>query len=317
MATVIDVVIPTYKPDARLLQIVNMLEKQTFPVRTIHLINTEKSHLEHLLNQNALTENTWKAQHPSLTITHIERAQFDHGATRNIGVKESKGAEYVVLMTQDAVPYGTDLVENLILPMEKDETLAASYARQLANQDAGIAEQISRDFNYPDEPLVKAESDFDKLGIKTYFCSNVCAAYRKTLLDEQGGFPTPSIFNEDMVYAGQILKAGYRIRYSSEAKVIHSHNYGPGAQFHRNFDLGVSQADHPEIFAKASSEGEGKKYVKAVIARMQKEHKALEIPGFVWTCAFRLLGYKLGKNYKRLPKSMIRACSSNKSYWEC
>lgn len=42
------------------------------------------------------------------------------------------------------------------------------------------------------------------------------------------------------------------------AAVIHSHNYGCIEQFHRNFDLAVSHADHPEIFKGVKTVGEAR-----------------------------------------------------------
>ena len=41
---------------------------------------------------------------------------------------------------------------------------------------------------------------------KTYFCSNVCAAYKKSIYEEIGGFVKKAIFNEDMIYAGTMAK---------------------------------------------------------------------------------------------------------------
>ncbi len=66
-----------------------------------------------------------------------------------------------------------------------------------------------------------------------------------------------------MIFAGKaVLQDDYAIAYVAEARVIHSHNYGCAAQFHRNFDLAVSQADHPEVFAGIHSEGEGIRLVR-------------------------------------------------------
>ena len=79
-----------------------------------------------------------------------------------------------------------------------------------------------------------------------------------------------AIFNEDMVYAGHAVTAGYCIAYAAEAKVRHSHNYTCMQQFHRNFDLGVSQADHPEVFEVVSSEHEGAKLIKSTIRHLEK-----------------------------------------------
>ena len=60
-----------------------------------------------------------------------------------------------------------------------------------------------------------------------------------------------AIFNEDMIFAGKaVMEDDYAIAYVADAKVIHSHNYNCTQQFKRNFDLAVSQADHPEVFGR-------------------------------------------------------------------
>ena len=87
-------------------------------------------------------------------------------------------------------------------------------------------------------------------------------------------------------------------------------------QFHRNFDLGVSQAQHPEIFAGAKSEGEGVRYVKAVLHVMQKEHCLREVPSFLVGCAFRYLGYREGKNYRKLSQKKILRYTGNRGFWD-
>ena len=61
---------------------------------------------------------------------------------------------------------------------------------------------------------------------------------------------------------------GYAVAYAADAKVIHSHNYSCMQQFHRNFDLGVSQAEHPEVFEGIKSESEGIKLVKQTAAHL-------------------------------------------------
>ncbi len=73
-----------------------------------------------------------------------------------------------------------------------------------------------------------------------------------------------------MIYAGTMAKQGYGIAYAADACVIHSHNYSCRQQFHRNFDLGVSQADHPEIFEGVPAEGEGLRLVKKSLAYLIK-----------------------------------------------
>ena len=74
---------------------------------------------------------------------------------------------------------------------------------------------------------------------------------------KNGGFEKKAIFNEDMIYAAKVIENKQKVYYNAKARVIHSHNYNFAQQFHRNFDMAVSQAQHPEIFRKVSSEKEG------------------------------------------------------------
>ena len=131
-----------------------------------------------------------------------------------------------------------------------------------------------------------------------------------------GGFSFPAIFNEDMVMAGNMIKKGYAVFYAADARVIHSHNYTWRQQFRRNFDLAVSQADHPEIFKGVPSEGEGMRLVKNTAAYLMKKGKFWLIPSLVMSSGFKFLGYRLGKSYKRLPKILIAKCTMNAGYWK-
>ena len=322
---IIDAVIPSFYPDEKLLKLVDLLEKQTEELRAIRIINTEKAGLEKLLSRTDTKPEksedpgdviaTWLGKHPLVKVTQIERSEFDHGGTRHLGMELSWDADYVLFMTQDAVPQDENLVAELLKPFMQEQAIAVSYARQLPAEDARAAEQYSRTFNYPAQSRIKSAKDIEDLGIKTFFCSNVCAMYRRKLYEEIGPFPSPVIFNEDMVYAGRAVQAGYSIAYAADAKVIHSHNYSAKQQFHRNFDLGVSQADHPEIFAQVSSEGEGVQYARRVVKYLWKNGRG-EIPGFLWTCGWRLIGYRLGKNYRKLSEKQIAKYTMNPAYWE-
>lgn len=153
-------------------------------------------------------------------------------------------------MTQDAMPADSRLIENLIEPLG-EELVGVSYARQLPASDCDFIERYTRRFNYPEESRIKGKEDIPELGIKTFFCSNVCAAYRRDVYEALGGFSRRTIFNEDMILAGRMVQAGYKVAYAAGARVIHSHNYSGLQQFHRNFDLAVSQADNPEVFSMA------------------------------------------------------------------
>lgn len=304
----IDVIIPLYKPGKELFTLLAMLQKQSVAVHKVILMNTEEKYFEELVYGTDFYERFSKMTE----VIHISKREFDHGKTRHLGVKKSE-ADIFVMMTQDAMPTDYFLIEKLTARLKQN--VAAAYARQLPRQGCSVAERISREFNYPAQSLIKGKADKERLGIKTYFCSNVCAAYRRDIYDKLGGFVRKAIFNEDMIYAAGAVEAGYQIAYEADACVLHSHNYTVGQQLHRNFDLGVSQAQHPRIFAGVRSESEGRKLVAETTAKLWKQGQVFQIPYFYMQCAGKYAGYLLGKNYQKLPKKMILALTSNKEFW--
>lgn len=305
----IDVIIPTYKPDAVFKRLVELLEKQTVEINRIIVMNTEEKYME------ALHIGTrFLAEHGKLSIHHLSKKEFDHGGTRNQGAARSD-ADVIVFMTQDALPYDENLIKRLITPM-KDPVVACSYARQLPAEDARMSERLTRDFNYPSVSQIKSIAYLDELGIKTYFCSNVCCAYNVRVFKELKGFVNRTIFNEDMIYAAKAIKSGYKVAYAADACVIHSHNYTGKQQFHRNFDLGVSQADHPEVFDGISSESEGIRMIKKIVHQLKQEGAAKEIIPYIYISGCKFIGYRLGKNYKKLPQWLILKCTMSPQYWE-
>jgi len=245
----------------------------------------------------------------------VTKEEFDHGATRDAGIGHSD-ADVCVCMTHDALPADTNLIKALTDALFSGDDIAVAYARQLPATDCNIIERHTRDFNYPDKSRVKRLSDLDTLGIKTYFCSNVCAAYKREIYRKLGGFIRKTIFNEDMIFAAKAMKNGYAVYYAADARVIHSHNYTASQQFHRNFDLAISQADNPDVFSGIRSEGEGIRMVKDTARWLVKTGHAYLVPKLVVDSGFKYLGYLAGKRYKKLPRKLAVKLSMNRNYWK-
>ncbi|MBR3761432.1 MAG: glycosyltransferase [Lachnospiraceae bacterium] len=305
----IDILIPTYKPGKEFVELIQLLLKQTVEIRKIIIMNTEELYFERLM-----FEYPQLGQYHQLEIHHVSQKEFDHGGTRHKGMLYSQ-ADICVCMTQDAMPADAHLLEALTAPLENDK-VAVSYARQLPKVDAGPLEQFSRSFNYPAEPKCKTRADIETMGIKAFFCSDVCAAYNRRVYLELGGFIRHTIFNEDMIFAHKALQSGYYVYYAAEARVLHSHEYGFMQQLRRNFDLGVSQADHPEVFADISSESEGKRMVKSACRHFMDIGKPLEIVHLVLHSGAKYIGYFMGKHYQKLPAFVVRHITTNQAYWE-
>ena len=303
-----DVIIPTYKPDRTFLELMDKLAHQSVPIHQVIIMNTEQKYFDRLLYGTSFSK-----QYRNVLVKHLSKREFDHGRTRNSAVRLSD-AEVFIMMTQDAVPADEFMAEELLHGLAQ-ENVAVAYARQLARDSSSEAEKFKLYFNYPDEKAITSEADIERLGIKTFFCSNVCAAYHRDIFDALGGFVKHTIFNEDMIFAAKAVRAGYGIAYQPEAKVFHSHDYTGMEQFHRYFDLGVSQAEHPEVFSGIRSESEGKKLVKMTVAHLKEENMISQIPGVIIKTGFKYAGYLLGKNYKKLPKKVVVKCSSAKEYW--
>lgn len=304
----IDVIIPVYRPGKELFALLDAIEAQTLPVNRIILMNTEKSYFDELVRGT-----DFEARYPNARVYHLARREFDHGGTRHRAVQCSDG-DVFVCMTQDAMPVDRHLLERLTARLSGD--VGAAYARQLPGNDSSEFERISRSFNYPENSRLKSAADLEALGVKTFFCSNVCAAYRRDVYEELGGFVRHTIFNEDMIYAAGLVRAGYSIAYEAQARVVHAHNYTNLQQLRRNFDLGVSQAEHPEVFAAVRSESEGKRLVNAAWKYLKSKKRLYKFPGFCVQCCFKYTGFLLGKNYARLPQGWVLRLTSNREYWE-
>lgn len=301
----VDVIIPAYHPGKEFATLIKRLEKQSVSIHRIIVMNTEES----------MWNKEWEKLSDAMEVHHLTKEEFDHGGTR-ARAAELSDSDVMVFMTQDAMPADRELLAELLKALDQEENIAAAYARQLPNAECSFVERYTRAFNYPDTSLVKTKADLDKYGIKTFFCSNVCAAYKKDIYEKQGGFVRRTIFNEDMIYAGGLIQAGYGIAYAAEARVIHSHNYNCMQQFHRNFDLGVSQSEHPEIFDGVPSEGEGMRLVKKTLAYLIHSGRIWLIPGFVLQCAGKYAGYLAGKKFRKLPKKFILWCTMSPNYWK-
>ena len=251
---------------------------------------------------------------PAVEVVHITRHEFDHAGTRDMGLRMSD-ADYVLFMTMDAIPKDNYLVEKLLSGFRRADNIAVSYARQLPKKDCNRIEQITREFNYPAQSRVQTSDDIKELGIKAYFCSDVCAMYDTSIYRSLGGFKAPAIFNEDMVYAAGALDAGYAVSYCADALVYHSHNYTGRQYYRRNFDLGVSQADHPEIFERFNVKGTGMQLVRKSLAQICRRGTPADIIRLVYYSGMKYLGFRKGKNYHKLSLKSCLKHTSDKEYW--
>ena len=301
----VDVLIPVYRPDSDFLNLVYDLRKQTIPPGKIILMHT--------IPESGPDSFPDFSEYPEVEIHDVLKAEFDHGGTRNEGIRFS-AADYVLLLTQDVLLYDHKLIENLLDGILENEA-ASCYGRQLPKHGCSLLESRTRKFNYPEESRVQSRETLDTLGIKTYFSPDVCCLYDRKVYLALGGFESPAIFNEDMIFAWKLIEHGYRIVYCAEACVYHSHNYSGKEQLRRNFDLAVSQADHPEVFSRVSSEKEGIRMVRETALEFVRTGKPWMVFPLIYQSFMKYTGYFLGKRYRKRPERMIMKLTMNREYW--
>ena len=228
-----------------------------------------------------------------VTFICIKREDFDHGRTRDMAVRCSRG-DFVVFFSQDALPADSECLERLTAKLGQDG-IAVCTGRQIAREDAGIAEKLIRAFNYPKKGNIRSKSDRVRLGIKTYFASNSCSAYDRKVYLELGGFDHPVMSNEDMFFAAKVINSGYKIAYCADAKVYHSHDHSVKELFVRNFREGYEIERHMDRLGDVSLESEGLRMVREVGGSLLRQGHILSLIRFGVECTSRLAGNRLGR----------------------
>jgi rhamnosyltransferase len=233
-----------------------------------------------------------------ISLKVIERKNFDHGGTRDDAFRKWTTGDFVLFMTQDAVPADDEYIERLLKPFD-DPRIAVVSGRQLPKSDARPFERLVRQYNYPAISFTRGKEDIQTYGIKTFYTTDVCSAYRRTAFLECGGFPRPCNMSEDMYMAAKLVAAGYLVAYAADACVYHSHNLLPSQQYSRNYAIGAFLENNKEILMGASEVGEGAKLVKSVSAELVRTRQLGELFAFGLDCAARLLGNRAGRRDAR------------------
>lgn len=169
--------------------------------------------------------------------------EFNHGLTRNRGVEAATG-QLVVLLVQDAVPQGDQWLTALTAPLYTDPSVAGSFARQQAREDAS---HLTRRYHrrwvaasadaFVAEPLTEVEFAALSPEERHRRCvfDNVCSCIRRSVWETQP-FAETSIA-EDLEWAKAALLAGHRLAYVPDAVVVHSHDRPVRYEFRRTRDL--------------------------------------------------------------------------------
>ena len=268
-----------------------------------------------LIVDSSSTDGTAElARAAGFRLVSISRAEFNHGGTRQMAVEMFPEAEILVFLTQDAVLASPDSISNLLRSFD-DPTVAVAYGRQLPKPGAGAIEAHARLFNYPAVSDLRDLSSKDRLGFKAVFVSNSFSAYRRSALMAVGGFRSAVILSEDTLAAANLLLAGWKIAYTADARVFHSHSYTWGEEFKRYFDIGVLHSRERWLLNRfGRANGEGKRFVVSELSYLRQK-APWQIFSAVVRTGLKLFAYRLGRIEDRLTPEVKRHLSMHHRFW--
>lgn len=149
----------------------------------------------------------------------IDPDDFDHGLTRDLGAKHSKG-RILVFLNQDATPADEFWLERLTLPLFESDHCAAVQGgiRELPDpNDRFFWDSCGDRFYFTRE---------SKRWIERYFgigFSTVNAAIRRSIWNRYPFDAAPIM--EDKQWQKRVVADGHIIRVAEQAVVTHTHNY--------------------------------------------------------------------------------------------
>ncbi|MFH1176798.1 MAG: glycosyltransferase, partial [Acidobacteriota bacterium] len=237
-AAEVSVVIPTFNGVATLSHLLTALERQQTQLAW-----------ETVAVDSGSTDGTLALLDGRVSrVLRVPRAEFDHGLTRNLGIREARG-ELVVLLVQDAIPASPDWLEQLARPLLEDPALAGTFARQLPRPDASrlTRHNLARWVAAGEEPRtsrVSGTAAFDALTplerLELCAFDDVCSCIRRSVWEIH---PIPqAAFAEDIDWAREVLLAGHALAFIPAAAVVHSHERSA------RYELARTRAGHYRLY---------------------------------------------------------------------
>ncbi|HVL48234.1 MAG TPA: glycosyltransferase [Candidatus Thermoplasmatota archaeon] len=252
-----------------------------------------------------------------ITVVHVPPAEFNHGGTRNLLASHARG-EYLVFLTQDAVPADEHWLERLVEPLARGDAVGA-YARQVPRADTDPINAFFLDEMYPATSRVQYLNG-QGLTLDTVRFSNASSAMKRSVWAATP-FRPDIIMAEDQDWSVRVLKGGGRIAYVAESRVEHAHHYTLGETFKKYFDSGVSYREmhlshtglrgiFPELVSG------GLRHVGRKARYLWATRNLIWFPRAIAESAAKAVGLMLGRIHTSLPRYIVLTCSWHKYYWQ-
>lgn len=234
------VFIPTYNGEEYINELLKQVFKQEVPFE-----------YEVLVIDSGSTDNTLEIvkKYDKVRLHEIPNSEFGHGKTRNLAASLATG-EFIVFLTQDAVPASKNWLEFILEPFQVSEQVFCVFGKQVPRpmSVAPIKREVFSVFESlgPDHSIMLHRKNSilsnKKTEIYLTFFSDVNSAVRKDYLLKKIPFRDVN-YSEDQALGMDVLEAGYIKAYAPLGSVLHSHDYPLKKYFHRKYDEAVGLAD--------------------------------------------------------------------------
>lgn len=192
------------------------------------------------------TDNTLSIikRHKNVSLFQISPEEFGHGKTRNFGASCGTG-EFIVFLTQDAMPASNTWLDNLVSSVHNNEKCAGAFGIHYAYENCNVFDKRDLQLHFlrfGDKTVYfRLDADNKELydndqGYRAYldFYSDNNSCMRRKVWEK---VPYDDVdFAEDQLWAAKILRLGYEKGYCPFAPVYHSHDYLLSTYFFRYYD---------------------------------------------------------------------------------
>jgi glycosyltransferase involved in cell wall biosynthesis len=213
--------------------------------RTLRAVAAQTVEHELLVCDSSSTDGSARiARTHGARVIEIAPRSFSHGGTRNLLMRESRGA-HIALLTQDAEPQDEHWLERLLDGFSLGEDVAIVYGPYRPRPDVAFAVRVElegwfRSLSADGAPRVDRLAPHERglparalIGARGFFTdANACldrAAWERVPFRD-----VP--YAEDRVLAVDMLRAGYAKAFVPGAAVWHSHDHTTLEQVRRGFD---------------------------------------------------------------------------------
>lgn len=279
---IIDIICPLYQAEQYIEKLhESLLKQKNVNIGKIKYILTKSSDKsEEILNNNKLDYEV------------ISKNDFSHSLVRERAALKSN-SDIVCFISQDIVIEKDDWLENLVRPIINGEA-EATYSRQLTK--ISNIEKYTREYNYPENSIIKSKEDIKELGLKTFFFSDASSAVKTEIFKKLNGYDGKKLpINEDMYLAYKLIMNDYRIKYCADSVVYHSHHFSLKQLYDRYKLTGIFLKENTYL-DKYGTTSNGGSLAKYILKRIIQEKKIELFVRYPFDMAARLIGMKVGKS---------------------